>query len=118
VGLQAFKALSPYLPEDSLRKMAIKFGETSPSDSTRAQAAATDSRYDPGHIFDSSSPIMPPDAAAGVLLGMAKQRAVAVVEASRGCRKATAEARGAALYLAAHHQKTWNELIGKLGGIR
>jgi hypothetical protein len=118
VGLQAFKALSSYFPEDRLRQMAIQFGETSPSDSTRAQAAATDPRYDPGHIFDSSSPIMPPDAAAGVLLGMAKQRAVAVVEASRGYRTATTEARGAALYLAAHHRRTWNELTGKLGDIR
>jgi hypothetical protein len=118
LGLQAFKALSSFFPEDRLRQMAIQFGETSPSDSTRAQAAATDPRYDPGHIFDSSSPIMPPDAAAGVLLGMAKQRAVAVVEASRGYRTATTEARGAALYLAAHHRRTWNELTGKLGGIR
>ena len=116
VGLQAFKALSPHLPTDSLRQMAIQFGETSPSDSTRAQAAATDPRYDPGQIFDSASPIMPPDAAAGVLLGMAKQRAVAVVEAFRGCRIATAEARAAALYLAAHHRRTWSDLNRKPGG--
>jgi len=118
VGLQAFKALSAHLPTDSLRQMAIQFGETSPSESKRAQAAATDHRYDPGHIFDSASPIMPPDAAAGVLLGMAKQRAVAVVEASRGCRTATAEARAAALYLAAHHRRTWNEMTGKSGAVR
>lgn len=117
-GLQAFKALSPYLGADNLRQMAVRFGETSPSDSTRAQAAPTDARYDPGQVFDSSSPIMPPDAAAGVLLGMAKRRAVAVVEASRGCRTATAEARAAALYLAAHHRRTWNELTGKPGGVR
>jgi len=118
LGLQAFKALSPHFPTESLRQMAIQFSESSPSDSTRAQAAATDPRYDPGQIFDSALPIMPPDAAAGVLLGMAKQRAVAVVEASRGCRTATAESRAAALYLAAHHRRTWNELTGKLGGVR
>ena len=117
-GLQAFKALSPYLGADNLRQMAVRFGETSPSESTRAQAAPTDARYDPGQVFDSSSPIMPPDAAAGVLLGMAKQRAVAVVEASRGCRTATAEARVAALYLAAHHRRTWNELTEIPGGVR
>ena len=118
VGLQAFKALSPHLPTGSLRQMAIQFGETSPSDSTRAQASATDPRYDPGRIFDTASPIMPPDAAAGVLLGMAKQRAVAVIEASRGYRTATAEVRAAALYLAAHHRRTWNEMTGKPGGVR
>lgn len=118
VGLQAFKALSRHLPTESLRQMAIQFSESSPSDSTRAQAAATDPRYDPGQIFDSASPIMPPDAAAGVLLGMAKQRAVAVVEASRGCRTATAQVRAAALYLAAHHRRTWNELTGKPGGVQ
>jgi hypothetical protein len=118
VGLQAFKALCPHLPTDRLRQMAIQFSETSPSDSTRAKAEATDPRYDPGQIFDSASPIMPPDAAAGVLLGMAKQRAVAVVEASRGCRLATAQARAAALYLAAHHRRTWNELTGKPGGVQ
>ncbi|WP_416546069.1 hypothetical protein ACHEXK_10845 [Limnohabitans sp. DCL3] len=117
-GLQAFKALSPYLGADNLRQMAVRFGKTSPSDSTRAQAAPTDARYDPGQVFDSSSPIMPPDAAAGVLLGMAKQRAVAVVEASRGCRTASAEARVAALYLAAHHRRTWNELTEIPGGVR
>jgi hypothetical protein len=117
-GLQAFKALSPYLGADNLRQMAVRFGETSPSDSTRAQAAPTDARYNPGQVFDSASPIMPPEAAAGVLLGMAKQRAVAVVEASRGCRTATAESRAAALYLAAHHRRTWNELTGKLRGVR
>jgi hypothetical protein len=98
--------------------MAIKFGETSPSDSTRSQAAATDARYDAGQIFDSATPIMQPEAAAGVLLGMAKKRAIAVVETSRGCRTATAEAKAAALYLAAHHQRTWNELTGKPGGAR
>lgn len=118
VGLQAFKALSPYLPTDSLRQMAIQFSETSPIDSTRSQAAATDARYDAGEIFDSATPIMPPDAAAGVLLGMAKKRAIAVVETSRGCRTATAEAKAAALYLAAHHRRTWNELTGKPGGVR
>jgi hypothetical protein len=118
VGLQAFKALSPYLPTDSLRQMAIQFSETSPIDSTRSQAAATDARYDAGEIFDSATPIMPPDAAAGVLLGMAKKRAIAVIETSRGCRTATAEAKAAALYLAAHHQRTWNELTGKPGGVR
>lgn len=118
VGLQAFKALSPYLPIEKLRQMAIRFGETSPSDSTRSQAAATDARYDAGQIFDSATPIMPPDAAAGVLLGLAKKRAIAVVETSRGCRTATAEAKTAALYLAAHHQRTWNELTGKPGGVR
>jgi hypothetical protein len=53
-----------------------------------------------------------------VLLGMAKQRAIAVVEATRGRRTATAEARAAALYLAAHHQRAWNELTGKPGGVR
>jgi hypothetical protein len=115
-GLQAFKALSPYLGADNLRQMAVRFGKTSPSDSTRAQAAPTDARYDPGQVFESASPIMPPDAAAGVLLGMAKQRAVAVVEASRGCSTASDEARAAALYLAAHHRRTWNELTGKPGG--
>lgn len=118
VGLQAFKALAPYMPRDRLREMAVRFGETSPSDSTRAQAAATDSRYDSGQVFDSASPIMPPGAAAGVLLGMAKQRAVAVVETSRGCRTASAEARAAALYLAAHHWRAWHELMGKMGGVR
>ena len=115
-GLQAFKALSPYLCAENLRQMAVRFGKTSPSDSTRAQAAPTDARYDSWQVFDSASPIMPPDAAAGVLLGMAKQRAVAVIEASRGCRTATAEARVAALYLAAHHRRTWNELTEKSGG--
>jgi cation transport regulator ChaC len=118
VGLQAFKALSPYLPTERLRQMAIRFGETSPIDSTRSQAAATDARYDAGQIFDSATPIMPPGAAAGVLLGMAKKRAIAVVETSRGCRTATAEAKAAALYLAAHHRRTWNELTEKPGGIR
>lgn len=117
-GLQAFKALSPYLGADNLRQMAVRFGETSPSDSTRAQAAPTDARYDHGQVFDSASPIMPPDAAAGVLLGMAKRRAVAVVEASRGCHTANAEARAAALYLAAHHRRTWKELTGKPGVVR
>jgi hypothetical protein len=118
VGLQAFKALSPYLGADCLRQMAIRFGETSPSDSTRAQAAATDARYDPGRVFDSASPTMPPGAAAGVLMVMAKQRAIAFVESSRGCQTASAEARGAALYLAAHHRKAWDELVGKNGGVR
>lgn len=118
VGLQAFKALGAYLPTDRLREMAVRFGETSPSDSTRAQAAATDCRYDAGAVFDSASPIMPPGAAAGVLLGMAKHRAVALVEATRGCRTASAEARGAATYLAAHHWRVWNELTGKTGGVR
>jgi len=111
-GLQAFKALGPHLHTDRLREMAVKFGETSPIDSTRAQAAATDSRYDSGQVFDAAAPIMPPSAAAGILLGMAKQRAVALVEASRGCRTASAEARGAALYLAAHHRRAWHELTG------
>lgn len=118
VGLQAFKALSPYLDTGGLRQMAARFGETSPSESTRAQAAPTDPRYDPGQVFDSASPSMPPQVAAGVLMGMAKQRAIAFVEASRGCRTASAEARGAALYLAAHHRKAWDELIEKTGGAR
>jgi hypothetical protein len=106
-GLMAFKALCPYYPDGSVRELAMRFGNTSPSDSTRAQAATTDPRYDPGQVFDSAASILPPDAAAGVLLGMAKVRAADLVEAARGSRTASPESRAAAAYLAAHHRQTW-----------
>lgn len=117
-GLTAFKALAGCLDRERLRELAVQFGETSPSDSTRAQLAASDLRYDPGHVFDSAAPTMPPETAAGVLLGMARSEALALVESSRGQRTASNEVREAAAYLAAHHRAAWDALVGSKRGKR
>jgi hypothetical protein len=115
-GIVAFKALSPNYPAGSLRELAIRFGNTSPSESTRAQAAETDARYNPGDVFDTAAPTMPPNIAAGVLLAMAKERAVRYIEAARGSRTANPKARAAASYVAAHHRNTWKALIATSSG--
>jgi hypothetical protein len=96
--------------------LAIRFGNTSPSESTRAQAAETDARYNPGDVFDTAAPTMPPNIAAGVLLAMAKERAVRYIEAARGSRTANPKARAAASYVAAHHRNTWKALIATSSG--
>jgi hypothetical protein len=117
-GIMAFKALSPNYPQGSLRDMAIRFGETSPCESTRAQAASTDARYNPAQVFDAAAPTMPPTVAAGALLAMAKDQAVGCIEAVRGSSTASPEAREAAAYLAAFHRTTWKALGTAAGSIR
>jgi hypothetical protein len=110
-GLQAFKALAGYYPEGAMRSMAVTFGSTSPSGSKRAERSACDARYEPGAVFDSSSPLMPPVVAAGVILRMAREQALTVVRASIGFASASREAQAAATYLAAHHKAAWSELL-------
>jgi hypothetical protein len=110
-GLMAFKALAGFYPDGEMRAMAVAFGNTSPSGSTRAELSECDSRYDPGAVFDASAPLMPPNAAAGVLLGMAKEQALAAVRASRGATSSSAEVMAAAAYLAAHHHAAWEDLL-------
>jgi hypothetical protein len=110
-GLMAFKVLAGSYPDGEMRAMAVAFGNTSPPESTRAERSECDSRYDPGAVFDASAPLMGPEAGAGTLLGMAKEQALAVVKASRGTKSASAEAKAAAAYLAAHHHAAWCDLL-------
>jgi hypothetical protein len=107
----AFKVLAGSYPDGEMRAMAVAFGNTSPPESTRAERSECDSRYDPGAVFDASAPLMGPEAGAGTLLGMAKEQALAVVKASRGTKSASAEAKAAAAYLAAHHHAAWCDLL-------
>lgn len=110
-GLMACKTLARFYPVGEMRAMAVTFGNTSPSGSTRAERSACDARYEPGAFFDASAPLMEPEAGAGTLLGMAKEQALAVVKASRGTKSASAEAKAAAAYLAAHHHAAWCDLL-------
>lgn len=107
VGMTAFKALALAIGEDVARTLAVRYSELA-SDGAKAQN--DDRRYDPATFFDNVRPTMPPEAAFGTLLAMARDGAVAAMNADRGKAEFSAKGREAALYLATYHRRLFDEL--------
>ncbi len=108
-NITAFKAVSLIVGIDAARSLVIKY---SAQGSERATARNTDSCYDPAQFFDSVSPSMSADVGMAVLCANARDNAVVEVKASKGAGNWTMRGREAAIYLAKHHGRLFNELKG------
>lgn len=106
-ALTAFKALAPAIGKDAARTLAVRYSEQG---SEAAKAHNDDRRYDPAEFFDNVRPTMPPDAAMGTLCAMARDGAMAAVNGDRGKRRLSERGHQAAVYLARHHRRQFDEL--------
>jgi hypothetical protein len=71
-----------------------------------------ESAYSPRQLVETMAPTMPPAAATGVLLGMAKTTAADAVRADKAAGAWSQTGRAAAKYLATHHPRLFDELRG------
>lgn len=108
-NITAFKAVSLIVGIDAARSLVIKY---SAQGSERATARNTDSCYDPAQFFDSVSPSMSADVGMAVLCANARDTAVLEIRSSKDAGNWTMRGREAAIYLAKHHGRLFNELKG------
>lgn len=106
----AFKALVAVIGHDAALELAVRYSEQA-GDS--AKAKNDDSRYNPTSFFENASPTMPPEAAKGFIYGLARDGAVAAINADRGRTDWSESGRAAALYLARFHRRLFSELTGE-----
>ncbi len=104
----ALRSLAAGIGESNALSIWLEYSERGSEDSKKQNK----DRYSPQVKWETFSPTMPPDAAAGTLFGMARDGALAALEADRGKPALSDRGRAAAKYLAANHWKLFNELKG------
>lgn len=98
---QCLYALAPRLGEEVAHNLWLQY-------SARGSNVETDGPYAPEAKWATFSPQFPPDAAAGVLLGMARDAARDVATRDIRAGKLTDTGRAAAEYLARNHRAAFN----------
>ena len=102
-----FKALNDHMGEDAARRAWLSLSDRAGDGAKRLN---NDPRYDPEVIFDTLTPAMSAEAAAGTLMAMARDAALAAVEADRGATEFSEAGRRGVVYLLRHHPATAKEL--------
>lgn len=109
-AMTALKAAASVIGADDARELAVRYSAQA---SDKAKANNDDPRYDPATFFENVQPTMPPEAAIGTLCGLARDGAVAAMNADRGRAKWSESGRAAAVYLARFHHRLFSELTGE-----
>lgn len=107
----AYKALTPLIGGHAAFQLWMEYC---------AAGSNTDKNNDPKHSpegrWSSFAPTMKPDAAQGVLFGLARDAAASILKAELNNAELSARGRQAAIYLAQHHRRAFDELRGNHGG--
>ena len=106
-NITAFKAVSLNIGIDAARSLAVRY---SAQGSETATAKNDNSCYDPTQFFNNVCPNMPADIGMAVLCANARDMAVMEVKTSKDAGDWTARGQEAAIYLAKHHPRLFNEL--------
>lgn len=109
-AMTALKASAETIGTDDACELAVRYSERA---SAKAKANNDDPRYDPATFFENVQPTMPAEAAIGTLCGLARDGAVAAVNADRGRSQWSVSGRAAAIYLARFHSRLFSELTGE-----
>ena len=106
-NITAFKAASLNIGMEAARSLAVRY---SAQGNETATAKNAESCYDPTQFFDNVSPSMTADIGMAVLCANARDMAVIEVKTSKDAGDWTARGQEAAIYLAKHHPRLFNEL--------
>ena len=106
--ISALKAAAIAIGYNHAKILALEFSALA---SDKAQADNDKRQYSPAHFFDNVQPVMPPEAGVGVVLGIAKEAAIAVVTAESGGQALSVRAQQALIYLNCNHRAWYDKNI-------